>query len=97
MDKPLQLMQLARVFPEKLVSKLQKKTHSEDYINHSVITQRLLQVCGPFDWDVEVIFNGEGKPVAAKGTLIVDVDGKTVKVSGIGTDQNNAGKDKEKN
>ena len=51
MDKPLQLMQLARVFPEKLVSKLQKKTHSEDYINHSVITQRLLQVCGPFDWD----------------------------------------------
>tara|TARA_B100001559_G_scaffold320457_1_gene332728 strand:- start:1260 stop:1691 length:432 start_codon:yes stop_codon:yes gene_type:complete len=93
MDKPLQLMQLARVFPDKLVSKLKKKTHTEDYINHSVITQRLLQVCGPFDWDVEVIFNGEGKPVAAKGTLIVNVDGKQVKVSGIGTDQNNAGKD----
>ena len=92
MDKPLQLMQLARVFPQKLVSQLKKKTHTEDYINHSVITQRLLQVCGPFDWDVEVIFNGEGKPVAAKGTLIVDVDGKKVKVSGIGTDQNNAGK-----
>ena len=93
MDKPLQLMQLARVFPQKLVSQLKKKTHTEDYINHSVITQRLLQVCGPFDWDVEVIFNGEGKPVAAKGTLIVDVDGKKVKVSGIGTDQNKAGKD----
>ena len=54
-NKPRQLMQLARVFPDKLVSKLQKKTHTEDYINHSVITQRLLQVCGPFDWDIEVL------------------------------------------
>lgn len=86
-------MQLARKFPDKLISKLNKKTHSEDYINHSVITQRLLQVCGPFDWDIEVIFGADNKPIAVKGTLGVTIDGKAVKVSEIGTDQNNAGKD----
>ena len=91
-QKPLQLMQLARVFPSKLISKLKKKTHEEDYINHSVITQRILQVCGPFDWDTEVIFS-DGRPVAIKGTMKVNVDGRQVSVSGIGTDQNNAGKD----
>ena len=53
--KPLQLIRLAKKFPEKLISQIDKKTHKEDYINHSVITQRLLQVCGPFDWDVEII------------------------------------------
>jgi hypothetical protein len=92
-NKPKQLMQLARVFPDKLISKLQKKTHSEDYINHSVITQRLLQVCGPFDWDIEVIYGPEQKPIAVKGTLGIEIDGRKVSVSEIGTDQNNAGKD----
>jgi len=92
MEKPLQLIRLAKKFPEKLISQIDKKTHKEDYINHSVITQRLLQVVGPFDWDVEVIYS-ESKPVAVKGTMTVTVDGKTVTVAGIGTDQNNRGKD----
>ena len=90
--KPLQLIRLAKKFPEKLISQIDKKTPKEDYINHSVITQRLLQVCGPFDWDVEVIYSGE-KPVAVKGTLTATIDGKEVTVAGIGTDQNNKGKD----
>lgn len=92
MEKPLQLIRLAKKFPDKLISQIDKKTHKEDYINHSVITQRLLQVVGPFDWDVEVIYS-ENKPVAVKGTMTVNVDGKTVTVAGIGTDQNNRGKD----
>ena len=90
--KPLQLIRLAKKFPEKLISQIKKGTHTEDYINHSVITQRLLQVCGPFDWDVEVIYSSE-KPVAVKGTLTATIDGKEVTVAGIGTDQNNKGKD----
>jgi hypothetical protein len=90
--KPLQLIRLAKKFPEKLISQIKKGTHTEDYINHSVITQRLLQVCGPFDWDVEVIYSAE-KPVAVKGTLTATIDGKEVTVAGIGTDQNNKGKD----
>ena len=90
--KPLQLIRLAKKFPEKLISQIKKGTHTEDYINHSVITQRLLQVCGPFDWDVEVIYSAE-KPVAVKCTLTATIDGKEVTVAGIGTDQNNKGKD----
>jgi len=89
---PIQLIRLAKKFPDKLVSQIKKGTHTEDYVNHSVIAQRLLQVVGPFDWDVDVIYS-EGKPVACKGTLKVTIDGKEVSVAGIGTDQNNKGKD----
>lgn len=87
-DKPMQLIRLARKFPEKLVSQIKKGTHTEDYVNHSVVAQRILQVCGPFDWDTEIIYS-ENKPCAVKGVLTVTIDGKPVKVSGVGTDQNN--------
>lgn len=87
-DKPMQLIRLARQFPEKLVSQIKKGTHTEDYVNHSVVAQRILQVCGPFSWDTEVIYS-ENVPCAVKGTITVSIDGQPVKVTGIGTDQNN--------
>ena len=90
--KPIQLIRLAKKFPEKLVSQIKKGTHTEDYVSHSVVAQRLLQVVGPFDWDVDVIYS-DGIPVACKGTLKVTGDGREVSVAGIGTDQNNKGKD----
>ena len=86
--KPMQLIRLARKFPDKLVSQIKKGTHTEDYVNHSVVAQRILQVCGPFNWDTEVIYS-ENIPCAVKGTITVSVDGQPVKVTGIGTDQNN--------
>ena len=88
MDKPMQLIRLARKFPEKLVSQIKKGTHTEDYVNHSVDAQRILQVCGQFNWDTEVIYS-ENVPCAVKGTITVSIDGTPVKVTGIGTDQNN--------
>lgn len=87
-DKPMQLIRLARKFPDKLVSQIKKGTHTEDYVNHSVVAQRILQICGPFDWDTDVIYS-ENKPCAVKGILKVTIDGKEVVVSGVGTDQNN--------
>ena len=87
-DKPMQLIRLARKFPDKLVSQIKKGTHTEDYVNHSVVAQRILQICGPFDWDTDVIYS-ENKPCAVKGILKVTIDGKLVTVTGVGTDQNN--------
>ena len=84
----MQLIRLSRKFPDKLVSQIKKGTHTEDYVNHSVVAQRILQICGPFDWDTEVIYS-ENKPCAVKGILKVTIDGKLVTVTGVGTDQNN--------
>jgi hypothetical protein len=80
-------MRLAKQFPVQLVSQIKKGNRTEDYINHSVIAQRLLQVVGPYDWDFDVIYQGEN-PIAIKGTLTVTVDGKEVSVAGSGTPQN---------
>ena len=88
---PLQLIRLARKFPEQLISQIKKGTHTEDYVNHSVISQRLLQICGAYDWDTEVIYS-ENVPVAIKGTLALEIDGQEVMVSGIGSDQGNQNK-----
>ena len=79
-------MRLAKQFPQ-LVSTIKKGNREEDYINHSVIAQRLLQVVGPYDWDFEIIYKGE-EPIACKGTLTVDIDGKEVSIAGAGTPQN---------
>jgi len=82
-----QLMRLAKQFPAQLVSTIKKGNREEDYINHSVIAQRLLQVVGPYDWDFEVIYQG-ADPIACKGTLTVVIDGKEVSIAGAGTPQN---------
>ena len=86
--KVTSLLRLAKQFPPQLVSTLKKGNREEDYINHSVIAQRLLQVVGPYDWDFDVIYQGDN-PIAVKGTLTVDVDGKQVSIAGAGTPQNN--------
>lgn len=86
--KVTSLLRLAKQFPPQLVSTLKKGNREEDYINHSVIAQRLLQVVGPYDWDFDVIYQGDN-PIAVKGTLTLDVDGKQVSIAGAGTPQNN--------
>lgn len=80
-----QILRLAKRFPDKLIRTIKKGNHSEDYINHAVITQRLLQVCGAYGWDWEVVYE-EGKVVAVHGRITVTVDGKEVTVSGAGTE-----------
>ena len=86
-SKVTSLLRLAKQFPPQLVSTIKKGNREEDYINHSVIAQRLLQVVGPYDWDFEIIYKGE-EPIACKGTLTVDIDSKEVSIAGAGTPQN---------
>ena len=83
-----QLARLSRVWSGKFI-----KTRSmgggreESYVPHSSVIERLLQVCGPYDWDFDVIYS-ENVPVSIKGKLTVTIDGKTVTVTGAGTGQN---------
>lgn len=84
---PMDLLKLAKKFPDKFIEKKKMGNREEDYINHAVIAQRLLSVVGAYNWDFDVITD-DNKVVAVKGTLTVDVDGKTVSVAGAGTPQN---------
>ena len=80
-----EILRLAKKFPSQLVRTIKKGNREEDYINHAVITQRLLQVLGAFSWDYEVIYEAD-KVVAVKGKIKAMVDGKEVSVSGTGTE-----------
>lgn len=84
-ESKTQLLRLAKRFPSQLIKTIKKGNREEDYINHSVIAQRLLQVLGPYSWDWEIVYE-EGKVVALHGRLTVTVDGKEVTVSGAGTE-----------
>ena len=50
-ESKTQLLRLAKRFPSQLIKTIKKGNREEDYINHSVIAQRLLQVLGPYSWD----------------------------------------------
>ena len=49
--KMKQLYELSRKFPKDWIKKAPKGKFG-NYVPHPVITQRLLEVCGPFDWEV---------------------------------------------
>lgn len=85
MSEKKDILRLARKFPAQLIRTIKKGSHNEDYINHAVIAQRLLQVVGAYGWDWEVVYE-EGKVVCVHGRLTADVDGKQVTVSGAGTE-----------
>lgn len=85
MSEKKDILRLARKFPSQLIRTIKKGSHNEDYINHAVIAQRLLQVVGAYGWDWEVVYE-EGKVVCLHGRLTADVDGKSVTVSGAGTE-----------
>ena len=72
-----QLYELSRQFPDEWVKKAPKRKFG-NFIPHSVIAQRLLEVCGPFNWEVVELIREEkaGKVVGCFGRLTVEVDGK---------------------
>ena len=55
-EKRTQILRLAKKFPSQLIKTIKKGNREEDYINHAVINQRLLQVLGASGWDFEPIF-----------------------------------------
>lgn len=89
-----QLHELARPFPESLIKQKPGK-FSAAYVEHSVISQRLLEVVGPHDFAVErIVTNPDGVVVGCTATLTVEVDGRRVSVTEVGDvehpSQNNA-------
>lgn len=79
-----QLSELARKFPDSHV-KSKPGGYNAPYVDHAVINQRLLQVVGPFDWNVrEFITSREGLIVGCVGTLSCEIDGRQVTVSEVG-------------
>lgn len=79
-----QLSDLARQFPESHI-RSKPGTFSAPYVDHAVINQRLLQVVGPFDYEVrEFITNPDGLIAGCVGTLTCEIDGRRVTISEIG-------------
>ena len=66
-----------------------------NYIPHSVITQRLLEVCGPYTWEVVELIRQEkdGKVVGCFGKLTVEIDQKIVTITSIGDVEHDQGSD----
>ena len=90
-----QLFELSRKFPKEWIKKAPKGKFG-NYVPHPVITQRLLEVCGPFNWEVVELIRQEktGSVVGCFGKLTVEIDGKPVTVISIGDvehDQKNDG------
>ena len=70
-----QLYHLSRRFPEKYVGK--KGTRGDKYINHAIIKQRLLEVCGGYDFRIiREIYDGDTL-TGCVGELRVVIDGTT--------------------
>ena len=79
------LYQLSRPFPEAMIVKKPGGKFQADYVAHGVITSRLLEVLGPFDWSIaKVITNPEGVAVGCNGRLEVEVDGRPVVIEEVG-------------
>ena len=79
-----QLYELSRPFPDSLVKSKPGK-FSASYVEHSVISQRLLEVVGPHCFRVEQpITNPDGVVVGCLATLEAQVDGVVVSITEVG-------------
>ena len=79
-----QLYELARPFPDRLVKQKPGK-FSAAYVEHSVVTQRLLECLGSFSFTVDTpVTNPDGVVVGCLATLEVMVDGDFVTITEVG-------------
>ena len=79
------LYKMDRPFPDSMFVKKPGGKFQADYVAHGVITSRLLEVLGPFDWSIaKVITNADGIAVGCIGRLEVEVDGRAVVVEEVG-------------
>ena len=79
-----QLYELARPFPEGLIRQKPGK-FAASYVEHSVVSQRLLEVVGPYDFAVErIVTNPDGVVVGCTATLSCEIDGKRVSITEVG-------------
>ena len=86
-----QQRQLLEPFPPKVIKQLpgSAKRPPIDFVSWTDKIQRLLQVCGGFDWEVSTPFpsGNDQEPVGVKGRLTVIIDEQPRIVEGIGTDR----------
>jgi hypothetical protein len=79
-----QLYELSRPFPESLVKQKPGK-FAASYVEHSVISQRLLEVVGPYSFTVDkLITNPDGQVSGCFATLECMIDGDFVTITEIG-------------
>ena len=79
-----QLYELSRPFPAALVKSKPGK-FAASYVEHSVISQRLLEVLGPYTFTVDQpVTNPDGVVVGCLATLEVMIDGDFVTVTEVG-------------
>jgi hypothetical protein len=79
-----QLYELSRPFPESLVKQKPGK-FAASYVEHSVISQRLLEVVGPYDFSIDrIVTNPDGVVVGCTATLTVEIDGRRVSITEVG-------------
>jgi hypothetical protein len=79
-----QLYELSRPFPQQLVKQKPGK-FAASYVEHSVISQRLLEVLGPYTFTVDQpVSNPDGVIVGCLATLEVMVDGDFVTITEVG-------------
>lgn len=77
-----QLTKLSQPFPKELINKAPKG--GADYIGHAIITQRLLEIVGPFSFRIDrEIYDGE-LLTGAVCTLTVQIDHKWVEIQEAG-------------
>ena len=79
-----QLYQLSRPFPESLV-KAKPGKFAAAFVEHGVIVQRLLEVCGPYSFTVDrPVANTDGTVVGCLATLELTIDGQAVRITEVG-------------
>lgn len=83
-----QLTQLVKPFPAKYIKDNQGRG---SYVSHDVVTQKLLGVVGPFDFEVREVLRGDTKDgkcvnvvVGVVCRLTLEVDGRRVSVEDVG-------------
>lgn len=81
-----QLARLAKPVPDKYVSQVTAGGgRKADYVSHSVITEILLAVVGPFDFHVtQIVTDKDGAVTGCLATLTVDIDGRTTSITEVG-------------
>lgn len=78
------LAELARPFPASYVKQKPGK-FAADYVEHSLIVQRLLEVVGPYTFRVvETVTNADGTVTGCLAELSCVVDGREVSVVEVG-------------
>jgi len=80
-----QLYELARPFPEGLIRQKPGGKFQASYVEHSVVSQRLLEVVGPYDFAVDrIVTNPDGTVVGCTATLSCEIDGRRVTITEVG-------------